>query len=64
MNFKNTVFFSGVAVLLSFLILNGSSVTYSSSFAQQQNMNTKQNGASKGVAIGQFSQTGGITADY
>ena len=44
MNFKNTIFFSGMVVLLSFLILNGSIMTYQSSFAakqQQQNMNTK-----------------------
>ena len=35
MNFKNTIFFSGMAVLLSFLILNGSSMTYQSSFAAE-----------------------------
>ena len=46
MNFKNTIFFCGMTVLLSFLILNcgSSGMTYQSSFAaqqqQQQNMNT------------------------
>ncbi|HEX2487633.1 MAG TPA: hypothetical protein VHJ57_03525, partial [Nitrososphaeraceae archaeon] len=60
MNFKNTVLFSGVAVLLSFLILN--SVTYSFSFAATE-YEHKTKWGTKGVAIGQFSQTGGITAD-
>ncbi len=60
MNFKNTVFFSGMAVLLSFLILN--SVTYHSSFAATE-YEHKTMWGTKGVAIGQFNQLGGITTD-
>ena len=64
MNFKNTVFFSGMAVLLSFLILNGSSMTYQSSFATAATeYEHKMKWGSKGVATGQFNQASGIAAD-
>ncbi|MGZ5470331.1 MAG: 6-bladed beta-propeller, partial [Nitrososphaeraceae archaeon] len=56
-----------MAVLLSFLILNGSSVIYQSSFATEAAAATeyehKMKWGSKGVATGQFNQAGGIAAD-
>jgi len=63
MNFKNTIFFSGMAVLLSFLILNGSSVTYQPSFAAAIEYEHKMKWGEKGFANGQFNQASGITAD-
>jgi hypothetical protein len=60
MNFKKTVFFSGVAVFLSFLILN--SGAYHSAFAATE-YEHKTKWGEKGVAIGQFNQIGGIASD-
>src|SRR5687768_8549931 len=68
MNFKNTIFFCGMTVLLSFLILNcgSSGMTYQSSFAAAATTTEyehKLKWGSKGVATGQFNQASGITAD-
>ena len=63
MNFKNTIFFCGMTVLLSFLILNGS-MTYQSSFAATTTTTEyehKLKWGEKGVATGQFNQVTGIT---
>ena len=63
MNFKNAIFFSGMAVLLSLLILNVSNMTYQSSFAATIEYEHKMKWGSKGFANGQFNQASGITAD-
>ena len=60
MNFKKTVFFSGVVDFLSFLILN--SGAYHSAFAATE-YEHKTKWGEKGVAIGQFNQIGGIASD-
>ena len=59
MNFKNTVLFSGIAVLL-ILMLNAS---INSSFAAIE-YEHKTKWDSKGLPLGQFSQPGGVAADY
>ena len=60
MNFKNTIFFSGMTVLTSFLILN--SMTYQSSFAATE-YEHKTKWGEKGLAIGQFNQITGVAVD-